>query len=128
MDLFSAICRIVLQRAKYTKEIIVPAKEPTSKTKESVIAVLRTGDGEAKLTPMSVYACTGYVPNTKTIIKIYKIAAGPKKRSIVVLKETDCPSESISHHESHFPTQRKKCHEIIELIEYLSYQYVITYL
>lgn len=126
MDVFFTLCQIVLRRTRYFGEIIVSPKDNTPKNEESVVVVLRTGNDKPKLTLMSAYACSGLIPNTETIITNYKIAAGPNQSSMVVLREINCPSEII-YDKNYFLTYTLICYEIVELIEYLSVQYINIY-
>lgn len=116
MSEFSNICRTVLRRARYFKDIKVSSTEDIPKLyPEKLLTVLRTGNDEPALIFMVAYTCRGYIPKTKTIITTYKIAAGPENTSVIVLRKIDCPNNA---------PHISSCYEIIELIANVSLEYV----
>lgn len=116
---FTNICKIAYGRRRYIKEFIVHPSG-SKMNEEILLTVLRTGNEEPEITSISAYVCTGYIPNTSTLITKYRIAAGPKDTSVILLRETDCPYN--------MKNSKEKCYEIIELIEYLSFDYVNFFL
>lgn len=85
---------------------------------ERLLTVLRTENDKPKITFITAYVCNGHIPGTSVVIRKYKIAAGPNNTSVILLKETDCPNNV---------SNNTQCYEIIELIEYLSFDYVIFF-
>lgn len=92
--------------------------EVIPKNKVQLIATLKSGNGQHKFTRISAYTCIGRIPKTGQIIMKFKIAAGPNETSVIVLRESKCLTNP------HIFQSDENCYEIIELIEYLSLQYI----
>lgn len=119
--LFIRICQLVLGRVRYNEEITL--FKNIRKYVEPVVAILRMGEDEPKLTYMFAYTCTGNIPNTNEITTKYKIAGGPNETSLIVLRETDCLNNN-NFFRSQFDSNNLKCYDIIELIEYMTPHYI----
>lgn len=82
--MFPALCELILRRPKYENEIIY--KKPTARRKPVPSCVRAFPPGSSSFYNINAYTCKGVVPQTSNITWKYRIANGPKKDSVIVLK------------------------------------------